>query len=102
MNLLALIRAVTHWPIAGLRLVWAFGNTWPFKTEHLLATSVGGPTLAQNTGVATKFIITLITAGAIVVEILLRILLWMAMRLLKGMGRTDEQDQGKIGKAVVR
>ncbi|AUR05912.1 hypothetical protein PhaeoP72_03994 (plasmid) [Phaeobacter inhibens] len=65
MTLLALITAAVLWPIAGLHMLWAFGNPWPFKSEDDLAKSVGGPSLDHNIGFAAKFIITVIAAGAI-------------------------------------
>ena len=65
MTFLALITAAILWLIAGLHMLWAFGNPWPFKSEHELAKSVGGPSLDHNIGFAAKFIITVIAAGAI-------------------------------------
>ncbi|MEL7213407.1 MAG: hypothetical protein AAGK92_12140 [Pseudomonadota bacterium] len=74
MTLLALIIAAILWPIAGLHLVWAFGNPWPFKTEHELAISVGGPSLDHNIGAVAKFFVTVIAAGAIWIAGLLPLL----------------------------
>ncbi|MEL7282753.1 MAG: DUF3995 domain-containing protein [Pseudomonadota bacterium] len=65
MTFLALITAGILWPIAGLHMLWAFGNPWPFKSEDDLAKTVGGPSLDHNISVAAKFIITVIAAGAI-------------------------------------
>lgn len=86
MTLLALITSAILWPIAGLHMLWAFGNPWPFKTEHDLAKSVGGPSLDHTIGAGAKFIITVLAAGAIWVAGLLPLMHTGALPSLIGEG----------------